>query len=79
VIVPGGAYYLLGSKGKGFFFSFAIFVFLAVLLARGGPIRQAPQLEAGVSMGWALVCLIVVYGLCVWRSVMLVLRTTEEE
>jgi len=79
VIVPGGAYYLLGSKVKGFFFSFAIFVFLAVVLARGGPIRQAPQLEAGVSMGWALVCLIVVYGLCVWRSVMLVLKTTEEE
>jgi Tfp pilus assembly protein PilF len=79
VIVPGGAYYLLGSKVKGFLFSFAIFVLLAVVFSRGGPIRQTPQLEIGTSVGWALVCLIVVYGLCVWRSVMVVLRTPEEE
>jgi tetratricopeptide (TPR) repeat protein len=79
VIVPGGAYYLRGSKVKGFFFAFAIFVLLAIVLCGGGPIRHTPQLEIGASIGWALVCLILIYGLCVWRSVMLVLRTTEEE
>jgi tetratricopeptide (TPR) repeat protein len=79
VIVPGGAYYLLGSKVKGFLLSFTIFALLAVVSSRGGPIRPTPQLEIGASIGWALVCLIVTYGLCVWRSVMLVLRTTEEE
>ncbi|HVP58287.1 MAG TPA: tetratricopeptide repeat protein [bacterium] len=79
VLVPGGAYYLLGSKAKGFLFSFTILMLVAVVISHGGPIRPAPRLELGTSIGWALVCLIAVYGLCTWRSVTLVLKTSDEE
>jgi Tfp pilus assembly protein PilF len=78
-IVPGSTYHLLGSKIKGILFSFAVFALLGVVVTRGGPMRQTPQLDVGTSTGWALIGLAVVYGLCVWRSVVLVLKTAEEE
>jgi Tfp pilus assembly protein PilF len=78
-VLPGGTYYLLGSKAKGFLYAFATLVFAAVALSGGGPIRQTPKLESGASVLWALVCLIVVYGISLWRSAVLVLGAAEED
>ena len=77
--VPGSAYYLLGSKIKGFAASVAVFTAFVLLAGGGAPIGHVPQLDVGHTYAWAAVLFAVLYGLCAWRSTVLVLGVPGED
>jgi hypothetical protein len=77
--VPGSTYHLLGSKVVGFILSVVVFTAFLAMASGGGLIGRSPRLGAERSYEWAVILFAVVYGLCAWRSVMLVLREPSEE
>jgi len=79
LLLPGTCHMIAGKRSKGFVLSFIIFALVLLALSGGKMVRPVPQFGPAGGSLWAMVVLVAVYCIYAWRTIVLAIKSVNEE